>query len=195
MFFFTGFSQTYMDTIVQKSCTWLSNIPDSVNKEAMNLRMGLCLLNASVPYSEQFKRDYDIDVSYQMDNNEAAKLGVIIILKMADACPTSISKITSKSGIVKSNKTDSIKVKQIRCTINKIENNPFVVLIIKLSNGTPAKFYWLGNIDCSMDIKSNYKSLKNEEVFITFKEEELYDPEIKEYRRYNVIKGIEKVNK
>ena len=85
------YSQNYMDEIVNKSCECLISVPDSLDSEEFNMKLGLCMLEASMPYKKQLKKEFGID----LDNIdvEGARLGKLIGIRMTTVCPDALSSI------------------------------------------------------------------------------------------------------
>ena len=42
-----GYSQDYVDTIAGVACKCLDKIPDTISREQYNIKLGLCILEAS----------------------------------------------------------------------------------------------------------------------------------------------------
>ncbi|MBA4053558.1 MAG: hypothetical protein C0490_02495, partial [Marivirga sp.] len=82
------FSQEYMDKIVVQSCECLGKVSEDLEGQQYNVELGLCMIEASMPYKKQLRKDYDINLD-QIEN-EGEKLGRIIGLKMVAVCPTAL---------------------------------------------------------------------------------------------------------
>ncbi len=178
-----GFSQEYIDKIVLKSCECLDNIPDSTDAEQFNMELGICIIEASLPYKKQLKKDYDID----MDNliEEGEKLGQIIGVKLVSICPDSFRKITQLM------ESDEEQVEhseyEAKGIISKIENDFFVTFSIKDPNGKTAKYYWLTFVSADFELENDYTSLMGKSVKVSYEIQEFYDPKIEEYRQFFIL--------
>ena len=183
-----AFSQDYMDEIVLKACECSNSVSDSLDSEKFNMKLGLCIIDAATPYEKQLKKDYDIDLN-KIDT-QGEELGRIIGLKMVSVCPDALMQIAN---IVNEPGGDQILDSTIEGQITKIEENKFVVFSVKEETGKVTKFYWLTFIetDFNFDFASQYKSLKDKDVRITFISQEFFDYRIAEYRTFNIIQRIE----
>lgn len=179
------FSQVYMNDILDKTCNCVNNIKDTTNAKEYQMSLGGCLLNSSMPYKKEIKKDYLIDLD--KFEEDVPKLGQIIGLKMATYCPKVMSKLTNMF------KEDKVKNQtfNIKGVISKIDNELFVIITLTEENGKLTKFYWLTMLDSKKDLMHEYKTLIGKNVEMTFKKEEFFDPKIDEYRIYNVIKSID----
>src|SRR5688572_19861396 len=88
-------SQDYMDVIAKKSCECLGEISDTLRTDQYNMELGICMIEAAMPYKKQIKKNHDIDLD-KIDT-EGEKLGRIIGLKMASVCPNALVKITQRA--------------------------------------------------------------------------------------------------
>ena len=182
-----AFSQDYMDDISLKTCECLNTVPDTLETEQFHMELGLCMIDASTPYKKQLKKDYKIDLN-KIDT-QGEELGRIIGLKMVSVCPDALMSLANKSKENKNDHSGNI----IEGYITKIEENKFVVFSVREENGKTTKFYWLTFIESNFkyDLTSQYKSLMNEAVQITYLPQEFFDYRIEEYRTFNIIQKIE----
>ena len=187
LFVNTSFSQDYIDAIVNESCTCLEKIPDDSVGQVMNMEMGLCIINASMPYKEQLKADF----GYDLDNigEEGEAIGQFFGLKMASNCPELLIKVTKQS-TGEDEMVSEAESELILGTITKIEKKDFFVFTIKDYSGIQKKYYWLGPITTDMDLISGYEGLLDSKVQLKYHKEDLFDTQLMEYRSFNVIDGI-----
>ena len=180
-----GLAQEYIDIITRKSCDRVEQVPDTLKSEQFNMRLGLCMIEASMPYKKQIKKDFDIDLD-KIDT-EGAKLGRMLGVKMATVCPNTIVKMTQKM----KGQTASSKVEQVsKGTVTKIENDFFVVLSLKDESGKITKYYWLTFIESAIDLTGAYSTLVGKTLHIGYVPQEFFDPKLQEYRQFFIIKKI-----
>lgn len=179
-----GYSQDYMDDIVEKTCECLNTIPDSLGPDRFNMELGLCMINAAMPYKKQIKKEYNIDLN-KIDQ-QGPELGRIIGLKMASVCPDGLVQI------VKRVKGEESTVEELifEGKIVSFEDSKFVEFSVKDELGKVTKFYWLGFVESNIDLLNNYKSLIDKSVLITFTTQEFFDARIAEYRTFNIIQKL-----
>lgn len=193
-------AQNYMDDIAKKSCECLNNIPANANKDEYTVKLGLCMIEAAMPYQKQLKKDHDID--FAKIDKQGEKLGRIIALRMASVCPNELVKLAAdynadeqKETSTKETPTKDNQISEIfEGTIVQIEDNQFVLFAVKNEEGKVVKFYWLTFPPSNIDLPSKYKSLLNKKVRISFSTNEVFDPKIGEYRTINVISKIDTIN-
>lgn len=179
------YSQDYMDEICKKTCDCIENISDTIERESYEMQMGLCMINAAMPYKKQLKKDHKIN----MDDigNEAEKLGTLIGIRMASICPKSLMKFSENS---ENNKEDT-EQHSVEGLITKIEFDPFIVFTLKDEKGKSIKYHWLTFIETKIDLQNKYNTLTNKNVKITYTTTDFFDPKIQEYRQFNIIKTLE----
>lgn len=180
-----AFSQQYMDKIVVQSCECLGKVSEALEPQQYNVELGLCMIEASMPYKKQLKKDYDINLDEI--ENEGEKLGRIIGLKMVAVCPTALVRMTKKNqGNTKAENDGSIEG-----IITNVESDFFVSFHLKDESGKVMKYHWLTLIETEQELTTSYQSLVGKTVRITFETEEFFDPKIEEYRQFFIIKKMD----
>lgn len=179
----SGFSQNYIDIITEKSCACLDNISENIKTDELHLKLGICMLEAAEPYKKQLQAEYGIDLNKSDDSGE--KLGRMVGLKMATKCPNALLKIAGKSN------EDENTEKSAKGVVTKIDTEGFVSFSIKDENGKTAKFYWLTFIESGAELPAKYKSYLGKSVYITYNNQEFFDPKIEEYRPFSIILKME----
>ena len=185
-FIHTTFSQEYMDTIVNKSCVCIEEISDTITQEALTFELGICMIQAALPYGKQLKNDYDINIDYI--DTEGEKLGALIASKMAGVCPDRLVYLVQK---IDEDEDNSTSEQILVGNVSNIDSALFIIFHITDLNGKTSKCYWLTFIRSEIDLINNYKSLLNKKVEITYLEQDFFDPRILEYRNHKIITDIQ----
>ena len=180
----TAHSQDYMDEIGQKSCECLEDISDSLDQDQFNMELGLCMINASLPYKKLLKKDYDIDLD--RIETEGEKLGKTIAIKMISFCPKLFTKLTNRN---EPNDSEFEEL-SITGTITNIHSDLFISFSIKDELGMVKKFFWMPFIETNIDLPQSYEQLEGKEVQINYLSREYYDPKIGEYRQFFIISKL-----
>lgn len=181
------FAQDYMDKITENTCECTIKIPEDVSNQEYTARLGVCMLEAAVPYEEKLLKDYGIDM--KKIDTQGEELGRIIGMKMAGKCPSVIAKMSSmlnENGEVEL-ESDFINLEGEVTAINK---SKFVEFTIKDEQGKASKYNWLGVIKSDLDIENEYETLIDKKVKITFKKQKYFDPRINEYKLFKIINSI-----
>ncbi len=184
-----SFSQDYMDEIALKACECLHSVSDTLDTERYNMELGFCMIDAAMPYKKQIKKDYKIDLD-RIDGQAGNELGQVIGLRMASVCPDAIMQVASKvNGEEEAEELEDVVVGYI----TKIDENKFIVFSLTDEKGKIMKFYWLTFIeaDLNFELTSQYKSLMNKMVQITYLPQEFFDYRIEEYRPFNIIQKLQ----
>lgn len=177
-------AQDYLTKITNESCECLSNIDESEDRDKFNMELGLCIIDASIPYKKELKRDHNID----LDNiiKDGTRLGELIGIKMAGSCPNQILRMTESADLEDYDDGSSYA----SGTITKIEKEQFIVFTLKDENGRSMKFHWLYYVDSEIDLPSEYSNLVGKKVGVYYYEDDLFDARIDEYKLFNVIEEI-----
>jgi hypothetical protein len=182
------FSQNYIDKIAQKACEYLETIPDSLSVEKYNMELGSKMVLAALPYKQELKRDYKIDLD-NFGKDEGLKLGKLIGVKLVVFCPKALTRLTQRNQDEKLKSEENQKV--ISGTITSIDNTNFVIFSLKDEFERVYKFYWLPFVKADIDLANNYNSLVGKALKITYDKKDFFDPKIADYRSFNVIVKIE----
>ena len=183
----TGYSQDYMTKIAEKSCECIKKISDTLDKDQFEIQLGLCIIDAAMPYKKQIKKEYGIDLDDIGSGNVGERIGKLIGLKMVGICPDGLIKIAQG---IKTKKEETKTSLTMKGEITKIDNDCFMVFSLKDETGKITKFYWLTFIESDIEMAGNYASLSGRQVKITYDIQDFFDAKIKEYRQFYIIKKI-----
>ena len=180
-----SFSQDYLEAIANSACECSDSIPKGGTLEVLQMRFGLCIVDASTPYKMELFRDHDIDLSKISENNHGEQLGMLVALKMGIACPELLA------SLVADDDSDEEAYEEMyfeaRGTVFSIAEEPFVCFTIKDEEGRKQKFYWLSYVDSEMNLETTFQSLLGREIYLEYVVQEVFDPRIKEYRNINIL--------
>lgn len=181
---------TYLDDVAEKSCSCISEIPDSSEGSGLAEKLGLCMVNACVPYQKQFKKDYKLDVEDYTNIEVMRKLGGIIGVKCATKCPDLLASMRDKmkaANEIEPNKETTTQALSFEGIVISVNDNPFVYFTLKNEEGKTYNFYWLSFFASNINLSADYNKILFKKVKISYEEKEFYDPRIKEYKKFNVI--------
>lgn len=199
LFSSSAFAQSdYLEKMAEQVCECTQALPDTLNAEAFKARLGVCMIEAAMPYKKQLKRDHDIDFDrieegYNAGRAEGEKLGRLIGGRLATSCPDMVQKMAEK---LRPELTGSkpqaatVQALHVEGTVMEITDNQFISFLVKDYNGRQARYFWLFPIKSSGNIMSNYKNLLNKDVYIEYEEKEAFDPLIQDYKKIFIIKKI-----
>ena len=182
-----SFSQDYIEEIAKISCECGDTIPRDQTVEAIKMRFGFCIIDASAPYETELLRDYDIDLSKINEGDHGKRLGMIVAMKMAVICSEMLTSLVAdyddevyEEGYFEANGT-----------VSSIEEEPFVCFTIKDEAGRKQKFYWLSYVESEMNLEKTFQSLIGREVYFEYVVQDIFDARIKEYRNINILVNID----
>ncbi len=184
-----SYGQNYLDKIADDACACINDIPDTLNGDKMTFDLGLCMINAAEPYSKQLKKEFGLEIN-SPDFSQGKELGGILAIRLAARCPEKLKRVVNK---VNQNRKDKTKVESeiIEGQLTGIDGNIFLEFSLKDETGKVSKFYWLSFIKSDMELTTEYNSLLEKYVRITYRSEEFFDARIGEYRMFNIIQEFE----
>lgn len=178
-----AFPQEYLDAIARNSCSCLKEIPDTLDTEQFNMKLGFCILEASAPYKKQLKKNQNIN--FDNIEVEGEKLGRLIGVRMTTVCPDVLTKVTHNV------KPKSVREPMVASgTVIKIENETFVIFSLKDDTGKITKYHWLSFVESDLDLANSYSGMVGKSIRISYETKEFFDPKLLEYRQFSVIKKI-----
>ena len=183
------FPQAYMEQIVKEACECLNEVPDTLPKDEMNMKLGLCMIRAAQPHEKQLKKEHGI--SFAKMDRDGEKLGRIIGVKMALKCPDVLLKLTEQ--IEGDDVNESVATFSTEGTITKIDVGQFITFMIKDGDGKSYKYLWLSPVESSLDMANDYQTFTGKKVWVEYGEKTLFDPRINEYRSFRMIASLEEV--
>jgi hypothetical protein len=183
------FSQDYMEKISLESCNCLESISDTLDKSSRNMKLGICMIEAATPYKKQLKRDYKINLDKIETQGE--ELGKVIGLKMAVVCPTTLMKLVNNVEAESSENNNEILEGTIEGVVIDINDSKFIEFSVKENTGKTSKFYWFTFIQSDFELSSNYNTLKDKSIRISYITQDFFDGRINEYRSFNIIQSLD----
>ncbi len=185
------FSQDYKQKLSKSSCDCLKTInTEDKDKKTITSQFGLCMLKTAMPYSKEIKRDYGIDLSKDIANNEKMKeLGIQMGMLMLNECQELFEKITeSDKDTENAEENDSYLL--FSGTVKKIEKENFVIFHIVGENKTLTKFYWVSNVESDLDLPKEYNALVGKKVNLSYYTTEIFDAKINDYKNLNILSSL-----
>jgi len=172
-------------------CDEFEKIKANITKENMEMQVGLLILPLLSKHMEDIKKEWKLDPSNQGD---LEKIGRKIGEQAAMACPAFQNFIMNNiSAIVDNDKSGHKDDETLWAsgTIQKIEGQPFAYVTVKRTNGKTEKLYWMEYFEGADKLIGDIKKYSNQTVIFGYKEIEVYDPLIKEYKKIKVITEFE----
>lgn len=188
--FLNSYSQDYLEKIALNSCDCISEISDSLTVEGYSMELGLCIINSSMPYKKELKKDHGIDMDHIDEQGE--ELGTMIALKMASTCPDGFMAMAKRmeednTAVEEASTEDVLTLKGV---VTKVDQETFNVISIKDESGKTTKFYWLTFIEANIDLVEEFENLAGRSVDISYNYYEFFDPRINEYRNFYLIETL-----
>jgi len=176
----SAMAQTYVATWAQKACTCAEALPNSMEGEALQGQMGICMVTAlDKKDAESYKKDYGVDIlSFPKDSE---KFGEALAPKLFEACPSTMMILGKKL-------TKHVTAAEGR--LIKIDVDGFVNLTITEKSGKQSKVLWLGMVYGNDAFASNYKDMVGKDLSFQYEQRELFDPKIGEYRTFKVLTHV-----
>lgn len=185
-------AQDYLQEIAEKSCKCIEERvgPSGVDKadmEALTMQMGLCMIEVAQPHAKKLKKDHGIDFA-QIDR-DGEKLGTLIGLRMATVCPQTLLRMTQASTEAEAEAVE-IATKSFEGTVVSVSDDQFVVFNVDDAQGKRYRFLWLDHFRSDLGVEDNFRNLVGTKVHVSYQEVEFFEPKLREYRTFNVVRAM-----
>lgn len=184
-------------------CLEKENLTDEVSSIEAQAIFSKCLISAAPDMMMKIATQENMVAT-------AAELGEKLMMQMiGNGCPPVTKIITAMSSDIKSgnpllppaNNTDKEKninkeeevmpLKTAEGTVTLLEEKEFLTITIKTGSGRELKFLYYQYVDGSDEwIRNAATKLKNKQVSISYLEEEVYQPAIKDFTQIKVIREL-----
>jgi hypothetical protein len=186
------YSQDVYDVVANETCECInSKVKDlsKISSETLQTEMGMCILQSYSKNVDKMKGKFKVDLD---DEEGMTKFGEKIGIKMLGTCPDVILKF-GKDEIQKEDISNKL-LENLKIEGEFIEqvNNEFTSITIKDDTGRTHTFLLLTFFENSNLITDNLMK-KGSKVIAEYNEQEYYDAKVKDYRRFKILKAIQKI--
>lgn len=180
-------STSLLKRITKSFCDEFSKKDQSkITAENMEMELGLLILPLLGKYADEIEKEWGIS----SDADGLEKIGEKIGQDAALNCPEFQSFIVKNLDAINGLDEDE-KEKTISGSFISIETTGvFSSIQVKNKSGKEEKFWWFEYFDGADEVVKNAGKLKSKSVTVKYKETEIYDASLKEYRKIKVITGL-----
>ncbi|NER15909.1 hypothetical protein [Spongiivirga citrea] len=163
-----------------------SEITAQDSPKQVEMMLGICILTAYSEHREAYVKAFGKELN--MDNDaEMEAVGVDIGLKMASECPEILMMFAD--GDYESDLESDSAQKQMTGKLIGFKKGTFTMIEFQETGGRKHKLVWLDYFAGS-ELLEDHTKAKGNTFTIFFAEKEFYDPNLKEYRNYKVMRSI-----
>lgn len=182
-----GFSQEYKAKIGQTACECFKKVKaESSDPETLKTKIGFCIINAAEPYTEELKKEYNLDIL----RDQSSETGKVVAAMILRECPGLFMEMVNSE---KKDRPDAGSSGiPVSGTVTRIEKKNFVIFHLMGEDGNLTRLYWVTPIGSGLDLPREYKSLLNKKIDAVYEKNEIFDPGINDYRNINIISSLKK---
>lgn len=178
-----AFSQDVKEVIANETCECVSQLDlDSINSSDLELKFGLCMLEAYNKHINEFPESERLDFQ---NNSQMEKFGEEIALKMLNYCSSLVIKLGESSSAEEVKKTDN----SVRGIYNGFLIDAFYTIFIKDSSGKTVELIvldYFNNVNLITD-----KLIENaQEIEVTYYEADLFYPKLNKFISTKIVTDI-----
>jgi len=187
-----------LEDVTDDVCDCISGkVKQGVSQEDIEVQLGLCLINSYGKFRERI----DKYMSVSFDDPDSMELfGQEIGMKMIVLCPDTFmafakDMIEEEVDNFRPSKrsTSASAVTVVSGEVTKLTRDQFNVVSFRDSNKRTHKFLWMEYFD-GQELLYDMRDLRRKQLEVSYESKEMYDPKLKDYRTYKVLRKIEVVN-
>lgn len=176
-----------LQTIANESCDCINKKQidfATVQQAQLEMEFGFCILES---YSKNKKEaDKVLNLTFS-DEQSMEALGADVAIKMMGVCPDFMTKV---AGVYASSEFEAAKDDIIIVGyVTNIQESLFNIVEVKDTDNRLQKLLWLEYFEGD-NLLYDLNKLKKNKVKITCYEYEMFDPKIKDYRNFKIIKKM-----
>ena len=199
LFFFLSsliHGQVVLDTIAKETCSCLKSkdldFKNEVDLSKIEMELGLCMITNINKLGSKVIGINQVDYS---NSSELEKISGEIGAKMLNYCPDIMLKLSMPTTYYEEKKSElvnAVPTNFLECTLVEIKRDQFVSLIIKDIRNKLYTLLVLNYFETVFLLLEN-KIKEQDKLKVSYSEQELYDPLIKDFRNFKVLNFIEKM--
>ncbi|EDP95922.1 hypothetical protein U8527_13550 [Kordia algicida OT-1] len=168
---------------------------EGLTADEVEVQLGLCMMSSYGKYKKRLDKFMIVSLD---DSASLEKLGQEIGFKMLEICPDTFMVFAKDLVQEELDNENSQPVVSDNTTmvfgeIVKLTKEQFNIVTFKANNKRTYKLLWMEYFE-GQELLDDVKQLKNQRVKVSYENKEMYDPKLKDYRTYKVLRKIEAVN-
>ena len=167
---------------------------EGLTTEQVQVQLGLCMMSSYGKFKQRLDKYMIVSID---DENSFEMLGQEVGFKMLEVCPDTFMAFAKDVIEDEINEQSGAPYKEsniaVLGTVVKLDNDQFNTLIFKGENKREYKLLWLEYFE-GQELLSDLKDLKKSNLKVSYENKEMYDPKLKYYRTYKVLRKLEVLN-
>lgn len=153
-----------------------------IKPDQLDMEMGLIILDVIAKYEKDIKKEWGLSIE---NDEDMEKIGENIGRDAALNCPAFREYVVKNLDSFDTEEDDSQKT--ISGKFVSLQTGQFSYISLKNKSGKEDKYWWFEHFPGADELISNPDKFKSKDVSVKYKEVEIYDALLKEYRKIKVI--------
>lgn len=169
----------------------MDGITEELPRDTLTMRMGICMLTASMPYEKELRKKYGIDLS-KIDGESGERLGQLVSLRLITTCPNFASlamKLAEEEEAPPPPPGPTVRV--VQGTVQEITPSQFLTITVRTDAGPSYEFLLLDHVMNAEQVSQEPAKAKGFFAKWGYEEREFFDPYTRTYKIYRVLRSIE----
>lgn len=203
LFVTIGFAQDEKDSkdavlteITKEVCECVSEkSTEGLTSQEIEIQLGLCMMKPYGKYRDRLDKFMVVSLD---DEKSLELLGQEIGFKMLEICPNTFmtfakNLIEDEMEEISNESKKEVNIASVAGEVVKLTNDQFNIVTFKGENKRVYKLLWLEYFE-GQELLSDLKEIKKRTIKVSYEDKEMYDPKLKDYRTYKVLRKLEVVN-
>ncbi len=159
---------------------------EKLKSKSWDVELGLTILPLIQQYKDDIKKEWGLSAD---DEGGFEKIGEKIGQVAAMNCPAFQEFVMNNIDKIK-DMDDEDEERNVSGQFIRLEQGLFSYIVIKAKNGKEEKLWWFEYFKGADELLAGLNDWKNKPVTFTYRESEVFDATLKEYRKIKIITGV-----
>jgi len=181
-------AQDVLDRIAVSTCDCINAVDrKEVKGEALQMQLGLCMMQAAAPYDKELRKQYKVDMS-RLEAGSGERLGELVGFRLVAKCPEFLEFVAEMQNEGATEVAQAV-VAKVSGSVTGLRDRQFSTVLVKDVSGRTVELLRLEHFP-NADLLAGAGATGVKGTFL-FTVKELYDPVAGTYRAHNVLVGLE----
>ncbi len=184
-------AQDMLDKLAKDMCPCMEGISETMPKDSVTLKMGICMLTASMPYEKELRKKHGIDLA-KIDGESGERLGQLVAVRLMTTCPDFASlAIKLAEDEAPPPPPSGPPVRIVQGTVQDVTPSQFLTITVRTDAGPSYEFLLLDHVTNAEQVSQEPGKAKGFFAKWGYEEREFFDPYTRTYKTYRVLRSIE----
>ncbi|HRO98828.1 MAG TPA: hypothetical protein PLN54_05285 [Flavobacteriales bacterium] len=184
-------AQDVLDAIARDVCPCLGDLSAPMGKDSLTMKLGVCMLQASMPHQKELKKKYGVDLA-RFDGESGEKLGGLIAVKLITSCPDFMPlAMRLAEDDAPPPVAPGPAVRTVHGSVQEVTPSQFLTITVRTEDGRTYDLLLLDHVPNVEQVSQDPAKARGFHGKWGYEEREFFDPYTRSYRTYRVLRTLE----